>query len=32
MTSTGIIGVGAIGGVVGGLPTRVGYDVTLFDH
>ena len=28
----GIIGVGAIGGVVGGLLTRAGYDVTLIDH
>ena len=28
----GIIGAGAIGGVVGGLLTRAGYDVTLIDH
>lgn len=27
-----IIGAGAIGGVVGGLLTRAGYDVTLLDH
>ena len=32
MTSIGIIGAGAIGGVVGGMLTRAGYDVTLFDH
>lgn len=32
MTRIGIIGAGAIGGVVGGLLTRAGYDVTLFDH
>ena len=27
-----IVGAGAIGGVVGGLLTRAGYDVTLIDH
>ena len=32
MTRIGIIGAGAIGGVVGGMLTRAGYDVTLFDH
>ena len=32
MTRIGIIGAGAIGGVVGGLLTRAGYDVTLIDH
>ncbi len=32
MTSIGIIGTGAIGGVVGGMLTRAGLDVTLFDH
>lgn len=32
MTRIGIIGAGAIGGVVGGLLTRAGHDVTLFDH
>ncbi|MDE2989320.1 MAG: 2-dehydropantoate 2-reductase [Chloroflexota bacterium] len=32
MTRIGIIGAGAIGGVVGGLLTRAGYDVTLVDH
>ena len=32
MTRIGIIGVGAIGGTVGGLLTRAGYDVTLIDH
>jgi phosphoglycerate dehydrogenase-like enzyme len=28
----GIIGVGAIGGVVGGMLTRAGHDVTLIDQ
>ena len=32
MTRIGIVGVGAIGGVVGGLLTRAGYDVTLIDQ
>lgn len=32
MTRIGIIGVGAIGGTVGGMLTRAGYDVTLIDH
>ena len=32
MTRIGIIGAGAIGGVVGGMLTRAGYQVTLFDH
>ena len=32
MTRVGIIGAGAIGGVVGGMLTRAGFDVTLFDH
>ncbi len=32
MTRIGIIGAGAIGGVVGGMLTRAGYDATLFDH
>ena len=32
MTTIGIIGAGAIGGVVGGMLTRAGFDVTLFDH
>lgn len=32
MSTIGIIGAGAIGGVVGGMLTRAGLDVTLFDH
>ena len=32
MTRIAIIGAGAIGGVVGGMLTRAGFDVTLFDH
>ena len=32
MSTIGIIGAGAIGGVVGCMLTRAGFDVTLFDH